>query len=235
MNKIKTKCLKYNRIQYIRDEMVTISRIVEKIVKENPSLEIALSKDIISYSKLARYLRQEVESEFGKKITDTAIMQALKRLREKSDKMYEKKPEFYALELNTNTNIMSITIGKSSRLPQIMQSLYALPELEQGFVLNATHGNNQTTILISRILERKVEELLHGEKIITRMKDLSQLSIRFDHKMFEAVGFIVYVLKDLTWNNINIIEIVSTYTELIIIVKNEDLLKAHDVVQKLLF
>ena len=215
--------------------MVTISRIVEKMVKENPSLEIALAKDIISYSKLARYLRQEVEKEFGKKITDAAIMQALKRLREKSELMYEKKSEFYALELNTNSNIMSITIGKSNRLPQIMQSLYAMPELEQGFVLNATHGNNQTTFLISRILEHKVEELLHGEKIIARMKDLSQLSIRFDHKMFEAAGFIVYVLKDLTWNNINIIEIVSTYTELIIIVKNEDLLKAHNILQRLLF
>lgn len=215
--------------------MVTISKIVEKMVKENPSLEIALSKDIISYSKLARYLREEVEKEFGKKITDAAIMQALKRLKEKSARMYEKKSEFYALELNTNSNIASITIGKSSRLPQIMQSLYAMPELEQGFVLNATHGNNQTTFLISRVLEHKVEDILHSEKIIARMRDLSQLSVRFDHKMFETPGFIVYVLKDLTWNNINIIEIVSTYTELIIIVKSEDLLRAHNILQRLLF
>jgi hypothetical protein len=205
------------------------------MVKENPSLEIALSKDIISYSKLARYLREEVEREFGKKITDAAIMQALKRLREKSARMYEKKSEFYALELNTNANIMSLTIGKSNRLPKIMQEVYSMPELEEGFVLNATHGNNQTTFLISKIIEPKLESLLEGEKIIAKMDDLSQLSIRFDHKMFEAAGFIVYVLKDLTWNNINIIEIVSTYTELIIIVKNEDLLKAHNILQKLLF
>jgi len=34
--------------------MVSIARVVEKIVKENPSLEIALSKDIVSYAKLAR-------------------------------------------------------------------------------------------------------------------------------------------------------------------------------------
>jgi aspartokinase len=212
--------------------MVTISRIVEKMIKENPSLEIALSKDIISYSKLARYLREEVESEFGKKITDTAIMQALKRIREKSERMYEKKERFYALEINTNSNIMSVTIGKSNRLPKIMQDVYSMPELEEGFVLNATHGNNQTTFLISKIIEPKLEELLEGEKIVAKMDSLSQISIRFDHKMFETAGFIVYVLKDLTWNNINIIEIVSTYTELIIIVKNEDLMKAYQILQK---
>lgn len=211
--------------------MVTISRIVEKMVRENPSLEIALAKDIISYSKLARYLRQEVEREFGKKITDAAIMQALKRIREKSERLYEKKERFYALEINTNSNIMSVTIGKSSRLPAIMKEVYSMPELEEGFVLNATHGNNQTTFLISKIIEPKLEELLAGEKIVARMDHLSQVSIRFDHKMFEAAGFIVYVLKDLTWNNINIIEIVSTYTELIIIVKNEDLMKAYQILQ----
>lgn len=215
--------------------MVTISRIVEKMIKENPSLEIALSKDIISYSKLARYLREEVEKELGKKATDAAIMVALKRLREKSEGLYEKKGEFYALELNTNSNIVAITIGKSNKLPQVMQHLYALPELEQGFVLNATHGNNQTTLLISKILEPKVEELLTDERIIAKVDELSQLSIRFDEKMFHTPGFIVYVLKELTWNNINLIEVVSTYTELIIIVKNEDLLKAYKILQKLLF
>jgi aspartokinase len=205
------------------------------MVKENLSLEIALSKDIISYSKLARYLREEVEKEFGKKITDAAIMQALKRLREKSEKLYSNKSSFAAIELNTNTNIVSITINRSNQLPIIMTKLYELPELEHGFVMNSTHGNNQTTFLISKILEMKVEELLHDEKIIARMDGLSQLSIRFDEKMFETTGFIVYVLKELAWNNINVIEVVSTYTELIIIVKNNDLLKAHDIVHRLLF
>lgn len=215
--------------------MVTISRIVEKMIKENPALEIALAKDIISYSKLARYLHDEVQKEFGKSATDAAIMQALKRLREKSEKLYEKKTKFYALELNTNSNIVSITIGKTNKLPQIMQSIYGMKELEEGFVLNATHGNQQTTLLLSKILEHKVNELLEGERIIAKVDNLSQLSVRFDEQMFEAPGFIVYVLKELTWNNINIIEIVSTYTELIIIVKNEDLMKAYNIVQKLLF
>ena len=216
--------------------MVTISRIVEKMVKENPSLEIALAKDIISYSKLARFLREEVEKEFGKKTNDAAISVALKRLREKAGLLYEtKKGEFYALELNTSSNLMEITIGKIGRLPQIMKSIYEFPELEEGCIMHAVHGNNQTTFVFTSRLEKKMKGLMAGEKLLSEIKDLAQLSIKFDEKMFQTPGFIVYVLKELAWNNIGIVEIVSTYTELIVIVKKDDLLSAYKIVQGLLF
>jgi len=215
--------------------MVTIARIVEKMIKENPSLEIALSKDIISYSKLARYLREEVEKEFGKKVNDAAITVALKRLRERSGKLFEKKGEFYALELNTGSNLMELTIGKSGRLPQQMKAIYELPELEEGCIMHAIHGNNQTTFVFTDRLEKKMKGLMAGEKLLSEIHGLAQLSIRFDEKMFETTGFIVYVLKELAWNSINLVEVVSTYTELIIIVRKDDLLSAYKIVQGLLF
>jgi hypothetical protein len=216
--------------------MVTIARIVEKMIKENPSLEIALAKDIISYSKLARYLRDEVEKEFGKKVTDAAITVALQRLSEKASHLYDtKKGEFYALELNTSSNLMELTIGKSGRLPQIMKNIYEFPELEEGCIMHAVHGNNQTTLVFTNRLEKKMRSLLSGEKLLSEVNDLAQLSIKFDEKMFQTPGFIVYVLKELAWNNIGIVEIVSTYTELIVIVKKDDLLNAYKIVQGILF
>jgi len=215
--------------------MVTISHIVEKMVKENPSLEISLAKDLISYSKLARSLRAEVEKELGKKVNDSAIIVSLKRLKEKSEHLYERKGTFYGKELNTTSNLMEITIGKSAQLSLIMKKIYEFSELEDGCVLNAIHGNNQTTLVFSERMEHKIRNLIKDEKIIAEVKSLAQLSIKFDEKMVETPGFIVYVLKELSWNNINIIEIVSTYTELIIVIKKEELMKAYGIVQKLLF
>jgi len=215
--------------------MVTVSHIVEKMVKENPSLEIALAKDLISYSKLARSIREEVEKELGKKVNDPAIIVALKRLKEKSEHLYERKRVFYGKELNTTSNLMEITIGKSSQLPFIMKKIYEFSELEDGCILNAIHGNNQTTLVFSERMEPKIRTLLKDEKTLSEIKSLAQLSIRFDEKMFETPGFIVYVLKELSWNNINIVEIVSTYTELIVVIKKEELMKAYGIVQKMLF
>ena len=215
--------------------MVTVSHIVEKMVKENPSLEIALAKDLISYSKLARNIREKVEKELGKKVNDPAIIVALKRLKEKSEHLYERKRVFYGKELNTTSNLMEITIGKSSQLPFIMKKIYEFSELEDGCILNAIHGNNQTTLVFSERMEPKIRTLLKDEKTLSEIKSLAQLSIRFDEKMFETPGFIVFVLKELSWNNINIIEIVSTYTELIVVIRKEELMKAYGIVQKMLF
>jgi hypothetical protein len=215
--------------------MVTVARIVEKLVKGNPSLEIALAKDIISYSKLARYVHGEVEKEFGKSVNDAAIAVALKRLKERSGHLYERKGEFYALEINASSNLTEITIGKTNRLPQTMKGIYEFPELEEGCIMHAVHGNNQTSFVFTSRLEKRMRSMLASEKVISEIKDLAQLSIRFDEKMFQAPGFIVYVLKELAWNNINIVEIVSTYTELIVIVKKEHLLTAYKIIQDMLF
>ncbi|MDD5022648.1 MAG: ACT domain-containing protein [Candidatus ainarchaeum sp.] len=214
--------------------MVTIAHIVEKMVKENPSLEIALAKNLISYSKLARTLREEVEKEFGKEVNDYAIIVALKRLSEKSEHLFSSKNKFYALELNTVSNLMELTIGQTSNLAFIMKRMYEFPELGEGCILNVIHGNYQTTLVFSERMEEKVRTLLKEETIIAEVKNLSQLSIKFDEKMFQSPGFVVYILKELSWNNINIIEIVSTYTELIIIIKKENLMKAYQIVQNLL-
>ncbi|MFA5050010.1 MAG: hypothetical protein WC501_03300 [Candidatus Micrarchaeia archaeon] len=215
--------------------MVTIAHIVEKMIKDNPSLELALSKDLISYSKLAREIRKEVEKELNHKVNMPAIIVALKRLKEKSDQIYNEKEHFYALELNTTSSLMELTIGKTQNLSYLMKRLYEMQELTQGCVLNAIHGNHQTTFVFSERMEEKVKDIIREEQIIFELKNLAQLSIRFDEKMFMAPGFLVYVLKELSWNDINIIEIVSTYTELVIVLEKDKLMKAYHIVQKMLF
>jgi len=215
--------------------MVTVSRAVQKIVKQNPSLEIALAKDLLSYSKLARYMHDEVEKELGRKVKDPAIIVSLKRMREKAEKMYEPKKAFSADEITTNSNLMEITTVTSQNIPKIIQRLYEIDEVKKGSVVNITQGNKQTTFIFSEKIEKEVRGIIQTERIISEIKDLSQISISFNKETFETPGFLVYVLKELSWNSINIIEIISTYTEFAIIVKSEDLMKAYGILKKVLF
>lgn len=205
------------------------------MIKENPSLEIALAKNLISYSKLARYLNEEVEKELGRKVNDTAIIVAIKRLKEKSEYIFERKKVFYANELNTTSNLMEFTIGKTSQLSYIMKRLYEISELQEGCILNVIHGNHQTTLVFSERIEKKVKGILKDEKSISEIKNLAQISIIFDEKMYETPGFIVYILKELSWNNINLIEVISTHTELEIIIEKEHLTRVYELIQKILF
>lgn len=215
--------------------MVTVSRAVQKIIKENPSLEIALAKDLLSYSKLARYMREEVEKELGKKVNDPAIIIALKRMREKAEKMYERKKTFSAAEISTSSDLMEITVVRSPKIPAIISALNESVEVGKGAVLNVIQGNRQATFIFSRKLEKEVRAALKKENILTEIGGLAQISIAFTKEMFETPGFLVYVLKEVSWNNINIIEIISTYTELALIIKEDDVMKAYKILRKVLF
>lgn len=215
--------------------MVTVARIVEKIVRENPSLELMLSKDLISYSKLARYMREEVKKEMGKEVKDSAIVVAISRLQERAQKMYERPKKFSAKNMSTHSNLMEIAVVSSSDIPEKISKMYSLPELEEGGLLNATEGANQATFIFSETMEKSVKRILEGEKVLLEMKGLSQISISFGKEMFETPGFMVYVLKELSWNGINVIEVISTYTEMSIVVESKDLTKAYEIMRKALF
>ncbi len=215
--------------------MVSIARIVEKIVKENPSLEIMLSKDLISFSKLARYIKKEIEEEIGKKVKDSAIIVAIKRLQEKAGKTYQRPEKFSAKNMSTYSNIMEISVVNSTRLPEVIARIYSFPELEEGALLNISEGRNQATFVFSESMEKKMRNILAEERVLLEMKGLSQISISFGKEMFETPGFIVYALKELAWNGINVIEMISTYTELDIIIESTSLTKAYKILEKVLF
>jgi len=160
---------------------------------------------------------------------------AIKRLQEKASKSYEKPTEFSARSITTYSNLVEIGVITSSQLREKIQEMYAFPELSEGAMLHISEGVNQTAFVFSGALEPKMRKVLEGEKILVEVDGVAQLSISFEKDMFETPGFLVYVLKELAWNGINVIEIISTYTELNIMIKGEDLTKAYKILEGILF
>ncbi|MGB9719182.1 MAG: hypothetical protein ACPL06_01140 [Candidatus Anstonellales archaeon] len=212
--------------------MVTVAHIVEKMVRENPSLEQALALDILSYSRTAVYLKPMVEKELGKEVKIGAIAMALQRI---AEKVREKQKEYnYSIkEISTRSNLAEISIAKTSRIKEIMDEVYEVVETEKGDVVNFIHGNNETTIIFSDGKFEEIKEILRKEKIVGEMKELGAISIRFSEETLFSPGFIAYVLKELAWHGVNVVEVVSTYTELSIVLKEEDVAKAYNVVKSL--
>ena len=60
--------------------MITIPEATEKILKRSRYLAEAMSKDLINISSLARYIKPEVEGMTFKKVSNSAIIMALKRV-----------------------------------------------------------------------------------------------------------------------------------------------------------
>lgn len=212
--------------------MASIASIVERLVREKPSLEYSLRIGVVSYMKLARYLQPEVEREKGGEAAVPAILMALQRMGSGQIK-HEGEHTYRIKNISTRSGMADITIAKTGRVKEIVGKVQDVMEGERGESANFVHGNNELTIIFSSSKFREVKKILHGEKIREEMDGLSQLSILFDEKMADTPGLIALILKELAWREINVVEVVSTYTELGIIVREDDVVDAYKAVREL--
>ena len=215
--------------------MVTVSHLVKKTVRDNPFLMEALGKEIISHGNLAEQLKPEIEKELGKQVEESAIVMALRRYSDELQDFDKEIGKFsFKGEIIMRTNILDFNVVKSQKLLSKIKNLYSMPDFERGDTLNIILGNNEIAIITNEKYKGKLMNFLKGEKILNKGFNLVALTISFSgHDFFNTPGVIFTAVRKLAWESINIYEIVSTMTELTIILSNKDSMKAYSVLQEL--
>jgi hypothetical protein len=94
-------------------------------------------------------------------------------------------------------------------------------------------GVFESTIIISQKFAQHLEEIFKGEKITNRISELSAITIKLSEENIRIPGLYYLILKNLAWENINLIEVISTAHEFTIIVEDENIDKAFSVVKNI--
>ena len=215
--------------------MTTISNIAQKIVREKPFLEEALAKGLINYAALAENFQEEIEKELRKKVKISAIVMALRRLAEKLETELIKKTSFQFKETDVTIKsyLVEFTVQKSPTVINSIRKVYDSVDFSKGDFLTMTQGIYEITLIFNKKYKNKFEKIFEHEKIIKTIEELASVTIKIPIDVVETVGFFYIITKALNWENINIIEIVSTLTELTFIVKEDDAPRAFKVLKGL--
>jgi aspartokinase len=213
--------------------MVTISHLVEKMINSRPLLYQAIEQDIVSFGNLAAQLEIDIGKELGKEVKRSAIVMALRRYAEKiQTKSIIPKFDFHS-EINMKTNLCDIAIRKSPDLFLKLEKIYKVVDYGKGDTLNIIHGNYEVSIVTNMKHLPTIKKELTGEKIIKVELDLVGLSLNFSEKFLYTPGVIATVVRKLTWEDINIYELISTFTELTFIISKKDSTKGYNALQSL--
>ena len=214
--------------------MVTISHIVKKIVTDSPLLYDSIEQGIVNFANLAEYIRPKVEKELGKEANEAAIVMSLRRFAEEIQDREKKHKAFnYESEIIMKTNIIDISIRKSSALFAKLKKLYSLVDYEKGDLLNVIHGNFEVSLITTQKHKRQFLRELKGEKILNIEENLVALSVTYSKEFMYTPGVISDIAKRLTWTSVNIFELISTMTEVTFIVSDKDATKAYDVLSSM--
>ncbi|MBU2648817.1 MAG: hypothetical protein ABIK68_18435 [bacterium] len=214
---------------------MNVSKFVKKLIMEQPFLLEALSRGIIHFGNLATELKPRIESEFGKPVTEASIIMALRRYAEEvRDRISIRHPLGLDCEVTMKTSICDFNIVKTSTLLQQLKSFYGLVDFGRGDFLNITIGNREISIAISQKYHDEIEKHLKKETILHKQEELVALTIVFNSDFFHTPGITYQVLQSLAWKNINLLEIISTLTELTIVIEKQDSIKSYTVLHELI-
>lgn len=216
--------------------MVTVANVVSKIIRTRPFLEEALVNEIINYAYLADMLKPEIERELRKEVNRYAIIMAIRRL---ADALKESFVSQAGLQLSGSditiiSGIFEVTVVRDAKTLNIASKLYGLVDFSKGDFLTITQGLYEITIISNAKYRNVVLKFFDKEHIKKVMDGLSSLTVRIPVEITDSVGILYSLTKALSWYNVDIVEVVSTLTEEIFIIKEDDTSIAFNAIKMLI-
>ena len=205
--------------------MKTIQEAVENTIRKTPFIEEALNEKLINVSSLARVILPEVSEILKKEIKIGAVMMAINRLSPANELRIRKNIKKIASNLGdfiVRSDLSDYTYKNTTSLLKEISKLLSKASDSNDYFLTVSQGIFESNIVISKNLQKYVEDIFKNETLIHSVLDLASITIKLPKDNLDQSGVYYFILKQLAWANIPLQEIISTTHEMTIVVKEED-------------
>lgn len=210
----------------------SIAEKVKNFLDNDFVIRKCLAKNIVSLRALARHIIQKLEL---KEINLHAVISAIRRYKksEKQQSDARLKKILPQIKVTTRSNIVDVQVQKTRKNLESIGKLNSIIDVEKGQIIRVIQAEQSITIIIDDRNLEKFNELFSKKDCISITKNLVETNLQFTEEAQNVKGIVAIVSAGLNAEGINIVEIMSSAPELLIIVRKEDLLKVLNVVDKL--
>lgn len=216
--------------------MKTISSEVLAYINRKPFLLTALSQGIINLTSLARQIQPEIEETLKKSAKSGAIVMALKRISDNE--------EFLATHkiIKVLKNIGDITVRSSltdycfkvsDSLLQTQSEFLNHIKSDSTIFYTSTRGVAESNIIVSNSLEDAVASFFEKEHCLSIEEELSAISMKLPTENVKVSGIYYFIFQRLSWEGVNIREVISTSNEFTILTDEDSVDTAFGVIKNL--
>lgn len=209
-----------------------VSRAVKEIVLNDIFLQASIRGQYCNYSAIARRIKPLIDKKVGYDTDIQSIVTALKRL--KSSLSFSPKNVKMVLadsNLSVKTGVAKITVEKT-RTTTIKFS-----ELIRKYISSIIHvsiGSTAITIIMDEMYAENALELFEKSTILENKRNLAAILVTSTPEITDVPGCAISIYERLFSSGINIEDTTSSYTDTIIILKNEDVGKAFETLNELI-
>ncbi len=204
---------------------MSITKQVEKYISEHPSILDCLKKDLINYSELSR----QICNDLNIKKFDAALIACRRYFRKlKKENIHEN--EIIKLVKSSKLMVKNKIIVAILEKPRDLEKVYSFQKKirkEKGD-FNLIEGTEVITIITNESYKDEIKKEF-SNWIIKITGDVVEFIIVFDKKIETTPGVVSYIYNLLAENGINVLEEMSCWTDLLIVIDTKDMAKAMNV------
>lgn len=217
--------------------MSSLSKAAEEIINRSPFLREAMTENLINVSALARKIKPELDRYFNEDIKEGAIIMAIKRLTPGTYHRLNLKIESIVKEIGdflVRSNLSSFTFENSDTISAKQSELISLLDADKKkSFYTISKGVTETSIVTNLHDKEVLLNLFRGERIKSKNDNLASVTVQLPVMNTEVYGVYYYILKQLAWEGLNIIEIISTANEFTVIFNQEDVDRAFRILMQI--
>lgn len=192
------------------------------LIKSNPLLEFGIHHGLFNLTQLAHYLRPLLEARLQKAVSASAITMGLSRL-QRSLSAVAPQPEHYPIEkISVVSGLYTATFARSQSAHQRLNKLYYQVQHDGGFC-SLSEGMRELTIIVENRYQAQLQKLLdQGQAPLYTHSQLASVGVQFGSHYADVPGMLYLLLQRVALQNVNLIEISSTYTEIVFYIAERD-------------
>ena len=190
--------------------MIKISDALEEIILGNSLLEHGLEHRLLNLTQLAKFLRPQVEFRTQKEVTSTALLMALSRLQAKYLSPKRAVEKFKFKTLLVYSNLCTQTFAQTNETHEQLAELFKVLAKRNGFFCQSENSREITVTIDNRFMST-LEEMVTA-KPRHKNNNVSCVEAQFSDRYFDRPGILHELIYTISLQNVNIIEVSSTYT-----------------------
>ena len=213
--------------------------IVKNILEHDIFVVDMLQQGLINYSALARRIYSEVKKQ-NPKVKLESLVVYIRRYAdtlEKNEISKSLRKIISSIELIVKNDMVQITFEKDKRVVEAFNNLSNKFQFKLGEMFFIIHGTEEISIFLNKNMLEIFKPLL--KNAIDTTKGLGVISLKepfYQPKETEfsreVPGYLAFLTNLLARNNINIVEIASTHSQMIFVIKEKEIVKAYEVLDK---
>ena len=206
--------------------MLKVTDAVREILK---SSEVALSAYNEGYLNLSAYaasIHSEVEKRVRKTVQVGTIVVALSRMSNSLESEGPLLPKLKLDSISVKTGLIELAFDKSKLNRDRLQKLYQDPDFIDCDYFAVTHGIGELSIVVPEALKKNLLKIFAKQTPKLVLENLASLTVKFNDKCIFTPNVTYSIIRMLALKRINILETISTFTELTFILDQKDLQEA---------